>query len=388
MEPAKIDWNNIESRFVQDDLFEHINAPKWVDFSAPEESVNDEAWFCKPDCRHPKSVEDFLRSQSASKVKLLGSASVSEIPPLGDRNRRDANLKRRGLNPSLIQDLKPEKTTTSKPPNKFHENSENENPNLSTPPPNHQSKSMKSAIKSSTEKKKHLDNSPSNSSQNDRQPQLKSTLSAQNLFGGRDILNRITEFCNELKKLAMRAKERENSVKLNVKKTPMGAENQEFSSEISGDLIEKEKEKKPLLEVEKENSEAMDKTNGKEKLRRKKRAGEMENIPLSVDLKRRGEQESLLQIRTCPPSPQCFSAPRDGPPHCPTKITPLKPSRSRPTTGRGILREVEQSNKVIGKEEESGDRSNRSVSVIDGGAATEGRSLDVFWFLKPCTLSS
>jgi hypothetical protein len=48
MEPAKIDWKRIESIFVEDELYEHINAPKWVDFLAPEESVKDEAWFCKP----------------------------------------------------------------------------------------------------------------------------------------------------------------------------------------------------------------------------------------------------------------------------------------------------------------------------------------------------
>lgn len=48
MEPAKIDWKRIESIFVEDELYEHINAPKWLDFLAPHESVDDEAWFCRP----------------------------------------------------------------------------------------------------------------------------------------------------------------------------------------------------------------------------------------------------------------------------------------------------------------------------------------------------
>jgi hypothetical protein len=48
MEPAKIDWKRIESIFVEDELYEHINAPKWVDFLATQESVDDEAWFCRP----------------------------------------------------------------------------------------------------------------------------------------------------------------------------------------------------------------------------------------------------------------------------------------------------------------------------------------------------
>lgn len=48
MEVAIIDWKTIDSRFVKDELYEHINAPKWVDFSAPDDPVDDEAWFCRP----------------------------------------------------------------------------------------------------------------------------------------------------------------------------------------------------------------------------------------------------------------------------------------------------------------------------------------------------
>lgn len=48
MEPAKIDWKRISSTLVVDDLYEDINAPKFVDFSAPDEPVDDEAWFCRP----------------------------------------------------------------------------------------------------------------------------------------------------------------------------------------------------------------------------------------------------------------------------------------------------------------------------------------------------
>lgn len=86
-----IDWNNIESVFVKDNLYEHFNAPKYFDFSAHEESIDDDAWFCRPgnisktldsinspnlshcsfeflseipfsfssDCQHPKKAEDF-----------------------------------------------------------------------------------------------------------------------------------------------------------------------------------------------------------------------------------------------------------------------------------------------------------------------------------------
>ena len=49
MEPAKIDWKNLDSKFVEDELYEHINAPKWFDFLSPNDCpVDDEAWFCRP----------------------------------------------------------------------------------------------------------------------------------------------------------------------------------------------------------------------------------------------------------------------------------------------------------------------------------------------------
>lgn len=49
MEPAKIDWKRIESVFVEDSVYENINAPKWVDLLAPDQaSVDDVAWFCRP----------------------------------------------------------------------------------------------------------------------------------------------------------------------------------------------------------------------------------------------------------------------------------------------------------------------------------------------------
>ncbi|XP_030962564.1 uncharacterized protein LOC115983865 isoform X2 [Quercus lobata] len=360
MEPAKIDWKRIESIFVEDELYEHINAPKWVDFLAPHESVDDEAWFCRPNCKHPKTAEDFLKSTPS---KLTSSANGSESFPLRDQSKRDAKLKRRGLNNP-----------------KFNEDSENQNPNLSTPPV-HPAKSTKTAIKSSTEKKKMVNDMP----QNNELPRLKGTLSARNLFAGRDILNQITEFCNELKRMATRTRERETVERLIVEKSNVCVEEKatkEGSCEVLGKVNEKDKEKerKPLLEVDKEKSLGMEESSVKEKLRRKK-ADEAENVPISLDLNnvKHKREESLLQIRTNPPSPQCFSATRG-----PTKITPSKATKSRmmATQERGILQEVEQSKEVM--KGESADKG-RPESIVEG---REARALDVFWFLKPCTLSN
>lgn len=97
MEVAVIDWKSIDTRFVRDELFENINAPKWVDFlSIDDNPVDDEAWFCRPsksffifnpkasafflfldqhflgfpfssiaDCNHPKTVDDFFRERKS-----------------------------------------------------------------------------------------------------------------------------------------------------------------------------------------------------------------------------------------------------------------------------------------------------------------------------------
>ncbi|XP_057495370.1 uncharacterized protein LOC130780405 isoform X2 [Actinidia eriantha] len=310
MEPAKIDWATINSVFAVDDLYEHINAPKWVDFSAPDQSVDDEAWFCRPDCNHLKRVEDFLKGTPPSKKSAIGT----EILPLGDRNRRDGNLKRRGLLQPPLSSTKESKCE------RFVEDRENQNPNFSTTP-SHQYNTMKAAIKSSTEKEKEKEKND-NSSQKEERPQLRSTLSARNLFAGRDILSQISEFCNELKRLATRARERENVEGLSAKKEECGGENVGKVDERE----EGERERKPLLDVKREKSEAMEKSNGKEKQRRKKRAEETENIPISLDLKsvKCKEGDGLSQIRTCPPSPQCFSAVRA------PKAAPLKASRLAP----------------------------------------------------------
>eukprot|EP00268_Persea_americana_P030487 TRINITY_DN2949_c0_g1_i1.p1 TRINITY_DN2949_c0_g1~~TRINITY_DN2949_c0_g1_i1.p1 ORF type:complete len:346 (+),score=70.47 TRINITY_DN2949_c0_g1_i1:602-1639(+) len=343
MEPMNIDWNNIESVFVKDNLYEHFTAPKYFDFSAHEESVDDDAWFCRTDCRHPKKAEDF-------KVKHLRTMSTSEIMPLGERNSRDGNLKRRGMIPS-------ENPRSRKPPKNFRDNSENENPNLSplsTPNrPMAASKTFKSNIKSSAEKKKQKEMDPSNLVTGLRQekenPSLKSTHSAQNLFAGREILNQITEFCRELKKLALNASEREeltqsNGVKL--QKTDKGM-----------------KEEEPSLESEK-NRNLNSKIYSPETRRKKKITDGAKNAQASgVSNLNSGKHEGdkvPLHIRSCPPSPQRFPS-------------PLKPIRSK-TSKRGILKELEQTVKI--------DEENENFPVLNA----EMTSMDMFWFLKPCTL--
>ncbi|KAF7139210.1 hypothetical protein RHSIM_Rhsim07G0166600 [Rhododendron simsii] len=174
------------------------------------------------------------------------------------------------------------------------------------------------------------------------------------------LAERITDFCNDLKKLATRAKVSENTERGYGKKSPV--------------VVKKWKEK----ECDGENIGELDKR-GSHCLRR---AEEAENIPISLDVKNVNNKEGdfLWQIRTCPPSPQYFSV------GCaPSKATPLKASRSRPPEKR-ILGELNRCNTELLKEE-AVDNNNcgRTASIV---AKRERRTLDVFWFLKPCTLSS
>lgn len=175
---------------------------------------------------------------------------------------REAKLKRRGL----------AHTWTSPSNSKFNEDSENLNPNLSTPP-YILAKTIKSAIKSSTEKNEPINDASSYN--NDPLPTLKTTLSARNLFAGRDILNQITDFCNELKRLATRSRERENEERLNVRKSVEGVSEEEevekgeqIKGEALSELNGRERDRKPLFEVSnEERSQGTVKSNVKEKLR-------------------------------------------------------------------------------------------------------------------------
>ncbi|KAJ6777542.1 hypothetical protein OIU74_001509 [Salix koriyanagi] len=303
MEPEKIDWKRIDSVFVEDKLYESVNAPKWYDFFASEDSIDDEAWFCRPDCNHPKTAEDFLKTTQTSKFSSSGDKARIRAP-LSEKNPRDAKSKRSGQSQSSF--------TPYNYKAKFNQDSENRNPNLSTPTSHHEWRRERGKKESLNEKESQVGEKKDGVFVNE---------------GSRDVLR-----------------------ELNVK----------------------EKESKPLLEKDGEKPEGNEKGSVKEKQRRKKRDDDAENMPVPLNLanvKSKGE-ELLLQSRTNPPSPQCFSANR-----APAKTsTPSKASR---LTVRGMLEESKDEEEIEGKV--------RSFFAADG---RESRALDVFWFLKPCTHSS
>lgn len=127
---------------------------------------------------------------------------------------------------------------------------------------NHHIRSSKPAIKLSSEKKKPVDELP----QANEAPRLKSIPSARNLLAGRTILNQINEFVGELKKLASRAKEREeNMEKLNVERTK--AHVKEGTGELLHGMGGEAKERKPLLELRKGKSDGSEMSIPEEKHR-------------------------------------------------------------------------------------------------------------------------
>ncbi|KAK7336587.1 hypothetical protein VNO77_17133 [Canavalia gladiata] len=204
MEPENIDWDNIDSTFIQDDTYENFEAPKWVDLTASDEPlvVNDEAWFCTHDCKHPKTAEDFLKPTTTtnSKAKLLRFATISEILPFRDRNRRENSSAAESCHAKSSEKLGRPSCSGN-----FSEDSENKNPNFSAPNPNGRTNKLKKPLmRPKKENPKQLDGSMEYPVKSHRKTQLKSTFSAQNLLGGREILSQISGFCSELKRLAMK----------------------------------------------------------------------------------------------------------------------------------------------------------------------------------------
>ncbi|XP_027921846.1 uncharacterized protein LOC114179629 [Vigna unguiculata] len=232
MEPDNIDWDNIDSTFALDDTYENFDAPMWVDLSAFDDSlVDDEAWFCTRDCKHPKTAEDFLKR--SSKVKHSRFASFSEILPFRDRHRRGKS--------SFVESAKAKYSERSRRPScsgKLDEDSENRNPNFTAPLP---SGSRSSKLKKPLMKTNDANPNPKQVNtvpeecpvKSHRKNQLKSTFSAQNLLGGREILSQISGFCSELKRLARGGK------KGTTEKG--GSSSGEVSEEVKESVVQKER---------------------------------------------------------------------------------------------------------------------------------------------------
>ncbi|XP_027351086.1 uncharacterized protein LOC113862155 [Abrus precatorius] len=234
MEPENIDWDSIDSTFDQDDAYENFAAPKWVDLTASDEPlVDDEAWFCTHDCKHPKTAEDFLKptTTSNSKAKLLRLVTISEILPFRDRNRRE--------NSSAVESSYAKSSEKFRRPSfsgNFHEDNENKDPNFSAPNQNFKTNKPKKKplMRPNKDNAKQLNGQTECSVKSHGKSKLRSTFSAQNLLGGREILSQISGFYSELKRLARKGSKKGTNEKV------------QSSSVVSEEV---EKKRVPLLVV-------------------------------------------------------------------------------------------------------------------------------------------
>ncbi|KAF7055406.1 hypothetical protein CFC21_062935 [Triticum aestivum] len=345
MEPMDIDWNRVVSRFVLDETYEGIEAPHWADLADPEArtaAVDDDAWFCRPDCKHPKTADDFLGHTPSPKAKLL--RSMSAMMPFAERdaNLRDANnnLKRRGAvaggTAAFASPTKP------KPPPKkrFQDDAENQDPALTTPPPaaarppfgaQRWAKNAKEAIKSSAEKRPDVAEKEALLGRNPAPRQLKSTLSARNLFSGKDILGQISDFYNELKQRMA------------------GGGSQQCVSEDMEEMSPR-----PMK--------------GKK-------------IGLKVEAGKQRSPSVLKEVKATPPTPQRFPSPY---------VNRVKSVKAAGATSSSPLKKPLKDKVTPNKDQENSRDAKRQpfgVKDMNNNRAYEAEesSSGVFWFLKPCT---
>ncbi|KAG6513417.1 hypothetical protein ZIOFF_023741 [Zingiber officinale] len=387
MEPTVIDWKRVDSRYVRDEAYENINAPMWIDLAAPNDNVqvDDTAWFCRPDCNHPKTAEDFKLSATPSpKVRSkiffnsrLSSFSLVDLVDWGEIGEADEielgaitiwrkkqqstvlnldenNLKKRvGVVAAPLLPASPAKpkTTASKV---SKADLENQDPNQSTParptrPPKTRNP-VKEMIKSST--KEEVEDKREDPKQKKVQPRLKSTMSARNLFSGKDILSQISEFYRELKKMAVGSRT-----------PPVREEARKEVKEAAENLHKPEAADDTKLLTPNKNDKSPQKR-GKLKI----------EIKTSTPLK---------EVRANPPTPQRFPSPRGAknPKATPNGRSPLHNKLPKSTTlGRTTLQDREEKKALLARKD---DEQGCSSAAVAGNS--EAASADLFWFLKPCS---
>ncbi|KAL6867210.1 hypothetical protein ACP4OV_015234 [Aristida adscensionis] len=391
MEPKDIDWSRVVSRFVRDETYEGIEAPHWADLTDPNAGraeVDDEAWFCRPDCRHPKTAEDFVKLSPSPKGKLL--RSVSAMLPFGERdvnatNLRDGsnNLKWRGGGGGAAATFASPKPKAA-PKKRFQEDSENQDPALATPPPPQPpaagrppfgaprwTKNAKEAIKSSAEKRP--DNAEKEALLGKHVPprQLKSTLSARNLFSGKDILGQISEFYDELKRMVGGGVGR-----------PVTDTQEEHSSDPMNGNDEVEKvacdngASDPVL------SETVKEVARKETVQKSPSPMKGKKMGLKVDAGKQRSPSVLKEVKATPPTPQRFPSPSTN------RIKNIK-AGGMATAGSPLKKPLKDKGTPSKDPENKRDAKRQPFGVKDmndtRACDAEGSSSSMFWFLKPCT---
>ncbi|KAF8718210.1 hypothetical protein HU200_025701 [Digitaria exilis] len=339
------------------------------------------------DCRHPKTAEDFLKLSPSPKGKLL--RSVSAMLPFGERdvnatNLRDGNnnLKWRGGAGGAVPTFTPAKPKTA-PKKRFQEDSENQDPALATPPPRQApfrpplgaprwNKNAKDAIKSSAEKRPV--NAEKEALLNKHVPprQLKSTLSARNLFSGKDILGQISDFYDELKRMvgtggSQPVKDTQEEHSSNPMNGSDAAEKVTCDAGISDPI----------------SSETVKKVARPETVQKSPSPMKGKKVGLKVEAGKQRSPSVLKEVKATPPTPQRFPYPsqkpiknvRTGGMSAAASPSPLKkPLKDKGTPSKDLESKKDAARQPFGVK----DMNNTACDA-------EGSSSSMFWFLKPCT---
>ncbi|GJN08920.1 hypothetical protein PR202_ga26881 [Eleusine coracana subsp. coracana] len=91
MEPKDIDWSRVVSRYVRDETYEGIVAPRWADLADPNAGradVHDEAWFCRPGAYASLSplsplLSPLAEASNAMGIRLFGGSRTAGFFLLG-----------------------------------------------------------------------------------------------------------------------------------------------------------------------------------------------------------------------------------------------------------------------------------------------------------------
>uniref|UniRef100_A0A0A9F1P9 Uncharacterized protein n=1 Tax=Arundo donax TaxID=35708 RepID=A0A0A9F1P9_ARUDO len=391
MEPQDIDWSRVVSRYVRDETYEGIVAPRWADLADPNDpnagraDVDDEAWFCRPDCRHPKTAEDFFKLSPSPKGKLLRSASA--MLPFGERDADATNLRDRNYNLKWRGGGAVPTFTSPKPkaaPKKrFQEDSENQDPALATPPPPPAAsrqpfgapgwaKNAKEAIKSSAEKRPDNAEKEALLSKHAASRQLKSTLSARNLFSGRDILGQISEFYDELKRMVGGGGGRPvtDTQEEHSSSSPMNGSDvaeKVACDGCAGDPIPS----KTIKEVARQ-----------ETVQKSPSPMKGKQVGLKVEAGKQRSPSVPKEVKATPPTPQRFLSPSVN------RVKNVK-AGGMATAGSPLKKPLKEKGTPSKDLESKRDAKRQPFGVKDmndtRACDAEGSSSSMFWFLKPCT---
>lgn len=388
MEPKDIDWSRVVSRFERDETYEGIEAPHWADLTDPNAGradVDDEAWFCRPDCRHPKTADDFLKRSPSPKGKLL--RSVSAMLPFGERdtnttNLRDGNNNLKWRGGGAVATPTPPKPKAV-PKKRFQEDGENQDPALATPPPRQApskppfgaprwNKNAKEAIKSSEEKR------PSNAEKeallNKHAPprKLKSTLSARNLFSGKDILGQISDFYDELKRMVGGGGGSQPVINTQEEHRSNPMDGSDLMEKVPGDAGISD----PAF------AETVKELARQETVQKSPSPMKGKKVGLKVEAGKQISPSVLKEVKATPPTPQRFPSP---------SLNHIKNVKAGGMATAGSqLKKPQKEKGTPSKDPESKKDSMRQPFVVKDTNNTkaydpEGGSSGMFWFLKPCT---